>query len=56
MDDFLRRFGEEQADGSYAFSNVRSGLIVGLVSGIQHHGLSKETNPTDNLFSCVSVL
>lgn len=55
MDDFLQRFGQEQADGSYAFSNVRSGLIVGLVSGI-HHGLSLETNPTDNLFSCVSVL
>ncbi|OJJ76408.1 hypothetical protein ASPBRDRAFT_116879 [Aspergillus brasiliensis CBS 101740] len=31
MDDFLRRFGQEQADGSYAFSNVRSGLIVGLL-------------------------
>ena len=32
MKDFLQRFGERQADGTYAFSNVRSGLIVGLVS------------------------
>ncbi|KAH8194708.1 hypothetical protein TruAng_011120 [Truncatella angustata] len=32
MPDFLRRFGELQADGSYGFSNVRSGLIVGLLS------------------------
>lgn len=32
MDDFLRRFGEPKPDGSgYQFSNVRSGLIVGLV-------------------------
>lgn len=32
MPDFLRRFGEQQADGSYAFTTVRSGLIVGLLS------------------------
>jgi MFS transporter, SP family, sugar:H+ symporter len=32
MPDFLRRFGELQEDGSYAFSDVRSGLIVGLLS------------------------
>lgn len=32
MPDFLRRFGEIQPDGTYAFSNVRSGLIVGLLS------------------------
>lgn len=32
MPDFLRRFGQRQADGSYAFSNVRSGLVVGLLS------------------------
>lgn len=32
MDDFLRRFGQLQPDGSYAFSTVRSGLIVGLLS------------------------
>ena len=31
MKDFLQRFGQRQSDGSYAFSNVRSGLIVGLV-------------------------
>ncbi|CAJ2504836.1 Uu.00g122300.m01.CDS01 [Anthostomella pinea] len=32
MPDFLRRFGEPQPDGSYGFSNVRQGLIVGLLS------------------------
>ncbi|KAI1373907.1 galactose permease [Hypoxylon crocopeplum] len=32
MPDFLRRFGELQPDGSYSFSNVRQGLIVGLLS------------------------
>jgi SP family sugar:H+ symporter-like MFS transporter len=32
MDDFLRRFGELRSDGSYHFSNVRAGLIVGLLS------------------------
>ena len=32
MDDFLRRFGTfDQATGKYVFSDVRSGLIVGLV-------------------------
>ena len=31
MNNFLQRFGQLQADGKYAFSNVRSGLIVGLV-------------------------
>lgn len=32
MDDFLRRFGQLQDDGTYHFSNVRAGLIVALVS------------------------
>ncbi|KAL4782118.1 general substrate transporter [Aspergillus varians] len=32
MDDFLRRYGEQSADGTYHFSNVRSGVIVGLLS------------------------
>ena len=31
MKDFLQRFGELQSDGTYSFSNVRSGLIVGMV-------------------------
>ncbi|KAG2413586.1 hypothetical protein HFD88_002775 [Aspergillus terreus] len=31
MDDFKRRFAQRQADGTYAFSNVRNGLIVGLL-------------------------
>ena len=31
MKDFRTRFGQLQADGTYAFSDVRSGLIVGLV-------------------------
>ncbi|ORY31406.1 general substrate transporter [Naematelia encephala] len=32
MEDFLRRFGQKQSDGTYAFSNVREGLIVALLS------------------------
>lgn len=32
MTDFLRRFGQRHADGTYYFSNVRSGLIVALLS------------------------
>ncbi|KAL2826271.1 general substrate transporter [Aspergillus cavernicola] len=32
MDDFLRRYGELGSDGAYHFSNVRSGLIVALLS------------------------
>lgn len=31
MPDFLARFGQHNADGYY-FSNVRSGLIVGMLS------------------------
>lgn len=31
MEDFLQRYGEQRADGTYYFSNVRSGLIVALV-------------------------
>lgn len=41
MKDFLQRFGERQTDGSYAFSNVRSGLIVGLVSHTTLTGASR---------------
>ena len=33
MKNFLERFGERNSDGTYFFSNVRSGLIVALVSG-----------------------
>jgi sugar porter (SP) family MFS transporter len=32
MPDFLRRFGQRHDDGTYYFSNVRSGLIVALLS------------------------
>nr|AAB65790.1 hexose transporter [Aspergillus parasiticus] len=32
MNDFKMRFAEQHADGTYAFSNVRNGLIVGLLS------------------------
>jgi MFS family permease len=32
MTDFVRRFGQRHADGTYYFSNVRSGLIVALLS------------------------
>jgi SP family sugar:H+ symporter-like MFS transporter len=31
MENFQRRFGQLQDDGSYKFSNVRSGLIVSMV-------------------------
>ncbi|KAH3951644.1 hypothetical protein HBI56_079550 [Parastagonospora nodorum] len=32
MKDFLRRFGQQRSNGTYYFSNVRSGLIVALLS------------------------
>lgn len=32
MPNFLERFGQRHSDGTYYFSNVRSGLIVGLLS------------------------
>ncbi|KAL2864374.1 sugar porter family MFS transporter [Aspergillus lucknowensis] len=32
MSDYLQRYGELGEDGSYSFSNVRSGLIVSLLS------------------------
>ncbi|OJJ43003.1 hypothetical protein ASPZODRAFT_19980 [Penicilliopsis zonata CBS 506.65] len=32
MDNYKRRFGQRHSDGTYYFSNVRSGLIVGLLS------------------------
>ncbi|KAI1837261.1 hypothetical protein DTO006G1_2404 [Penicillium roqueforti] len=32
MKDFLERYGEIQSDGTYHFTNVRSGLIVALLS------------------------
>ena len=31
MDNFKRRFGQLQSDGTWKFSNVRSGLIVAMV-------------------------
>ncbi|KAF7593583.1 hexose transporter hxt1 [Aspergillus hancockii] len=32
MENFLERFGQRKADGTFYFSNVRSGLIVALLS------------------------
>lgn len=32
MEDFLQRFAQHQPDGTYKFSNVREGLIVGMLS------------------------
>ncbi|KAL4811559.1 hypothetical protein BDV18DRAFT_156145 [Aspergillus unguis] len=32
MDEFKQRFGQLQSDGTYAFNNVRSGLIVSMLS------------------------
>lgn len=34
MGDFKQRFGEDMGNGEYGFSNVRNGLIVGLVCSI----------------------
>jgi SP family sugar:H+ symporter-like MFS transporter len=31
MDNFLERYGQQKDDGTCYFSNIRSGLIVGLV-------------------------
>lgn len=36
MKNYLRRYGEADGKGGYEFSNVRSGLIVGLVSHALH--------------------
>lgn len=33
MKNYLRRYGELDSSGTYFFTNVRSGLIVALVSG-----------------------
>ncbi|KAG5417045.1 HXT5 [Candida metapsilosis] len=30
MDDFKRRFGQQKSDGTYYFSNVRTGLIIAM--------------------------
>ena len=35
MPDFLERFGQRHSDGTFYFSNVRSGLIVAMVSRLQ---------------------
>jgi MFS family permease len=32
MPDFLERFGQQNVEGTFYFSNVRAGLIVGLLS------------------------
>jgi SP family sugar:H+ symporter-like MFS transporter len=32
MPEFLERFGQQHSDGTFYFSNVRSGLIVALLS------------------------
>lgn len=36
MKNFLQRYGQLGSDGDYHFSNVRSGLIVALVSVLHH--------------------
>lgn len=43
MPDFLRRFGQRNANGDFFFSNVRAGLIVGLVSPVDNGCRSKLT-------------
>lgn len=42
MDNFLARFGQRNADGAYYFSNVRSGLIVGMVCSPLCREIQKE--------------
>lgn len=37
MPDFLERFGQHHSDGTAYFSNVRSGLIVAMVSAAFPH-------------------
>ena len=53
MDDFLRRFGTlDPSTGKYVFSDVRSGLIVGMVclkNLILHQSLSMR-------FSCLLAI
>jgi len=34
MPDFKQRFGQRHSDGTYYFSNVRSGLIVAMVGAL----------------------
>ena len=52
MNDFKMRFAERGANGEYTFSNVRNGLIVGLVcyTSLEYLFL------LSNWCSCVSVL
>lgn len=54
MDNFKRRFGQLQPDGTYAFNNVRSGLIVSMVRALQP--LIKPGSSADlTLHSCLSA-
>jgi hypothetical protein len=54
MGDFKRRFAEyNAATGEYAFSNVRNGLIVGLV---RIYPVSQTVHPANTCSSSPSVL
>lgn len=41
MHNFKQRFAQLKPDGTYSFSNVRSGLIVSMVSGYRCISLKK---------------
>lgn len=42
MRNFKQRFGQLKSDGTYRFNNVRSGLIVSMVSGYRYMSLKKK--------------
>lgn len=46
MDDFLRRFGEPDGNGGFAFSHSREGLIVGMLSIGTLVGMSLIASPS----------
>jgi len=54
LPDFLERFGQRRSSGEYYFSNVRSGLIVGLVSRARR-ALDPEPNKDSSLSAHSSV-
>jgi SP family sugar:H+ symporter-like MFS transporter len=56
MKNFLERYGQKASDGTYEFSNVRSGLIVGLVSVEYSCFWKRKQVLTRELYSCQLVL
>lgn len=52
MKDFLQRYGQAGPDGKFYFSNVRAGVIVGLVGAL----LQSSVASLIQMYSCLSVL